>query len=116
MSNPEPGTAREAVEATAKAVQSGNVALLMASITPEAMTQMMQMGAQAGGLSPATMPDIQGIEIGEETVDGEDHSFPVTFHSSAGNVSVDTTWRLLLGQWKIAGIQLISAEPAGQEA
>ena len=59
----QPTTAREAAERNAQAIMSGNLSQLMADITPEVLAQVMAMGAQAGGLSPAQMPNIEGYEL-----------------------------------------------------
>jgi hypothetical protein len=90
----------------------------MYDVTPEAMTQLMQMGASAGGLSPTQMPNITGYEIADagETQDGEGHNFQVTFVSSAGRATLETTWRQLVGQWKIAAVRLLSTEAADDTA
>ncbi len=61
----QPTTAREAAERNAQAIMTGNLSQLMADITPDVLAQVMAMGAQAGGLSPAQMPNIQGYEIRE---------------------------------------------------
>ena len=108
----EAGSAREAAERNAEAVMTGNLSQVMADITPEALTQMMQLGAQAGGLSPAQMPNITGYEIAEKGEADGGQLFHVTFRSSAGTATVGTTWKQIMGQWKIAAVQLISAEPA----
>lgn len=108
-----PGSAREAVERNAEAVMSGNLAQVMADITPEALSQMMTMGAAAGGLAPSSMPGIEGYEIselGEQPEGGE--LFHVTFASSVGRATLATTWKQVMGQWKIAAVSLVSAEPA----
>jgi hypothetical protein len=86
----------------------------MADITPEALTQMMQMGASAGGLSPTQMPNISGYELAEvgRTEDGEGERFHVTFVSSIGRATLEATWRQVMGQWKITGVSLVSAEAA----
>lgn len=109
---PGPTTAREAAERTAQAVVSGNLAQLMSDITPEALTQMMQMSASSGGFSLAQMPSLTGYEIAEagQTEDGE--VLQVTFKSSAGKATMETTWREVTGAWKITAVQLLSAEAA----
>ena len=108
-----PVTAREAAERNAKAVMEGNLALIMGDITPEALTQMMQMAAVAGGLSPAAMPNIEGYEITEmPPADGGGEVFEVEFRSAIGKATLSTTWKEIMGQWKIAAVSLISAEPA----
>lgn len=109
----EPGSAREAVERNAEAVMTGNLSQVMADITPEALSQMMTMGAAAGGLAPSSMPGIEGYEItefGPQTDGGE--LFHVTFASSIGSATLATTWKQIMGQWKIAAVSLVSAEPA----
>jgi len=108
----EPGTAREAVERSAQAVVAGNLPQLMADITPEALSQMMQMGASAGGLAPSAMPNIQGYEIEEMGQDGDLETFHVTFTSSIGRATVALRWKQIMGQWKITEAGLVSAEPA----
>ncbi len=107
-----PGTAREAAERNAQAVMDGNLALIMGDITPEALTQMMQMAAQAGGLSPAAMPNIEGYEISEMPPEDGGEVFHVQFRSAVGKATLSTTWKEFMGQWKIAAVSLVSADPA----
>ncbi|MCL4231817.1 MAG: hypothetical protein KJ053_09555 [Dehalococcoidia bacterium] len=107
----EPTSAREAAERNAGAVMAGNLAQIMADITPGALTQMMAMGAQ-GGLSPTSMPNMTGYEIVEAGQDGDATTFHVTFESSMGKATLATTWKQVMGQWKITAIALVSAEPA----
>lgn len=113
MTSPE-GSAREAAERNAAAIMSGNLAQLMADITPEALTQVMQLGAQAGasGLSLTQMPQMTGYTIEERGVEGDAHLFEVTFHSSAGSATLLTRWAPVLGQWKITGVSVVSAQPS----
>lgn len=106
------GSAREAAERNAQAVMSGNLSQIMADITPEALTQMMQMASAAGGLSPASMPNIESYSIDELPVEGEAHPFNVTFTSAIGNATLGATWKQVMGQWKITAIALVSAEAA----
>ncbi|MEZ4493659.1 MAG: hypothetical protein R3C29_10160 [Dehalococcoidia bacterium] len=114
MTNPGPQTAREAAELNAKAVAEGNLAVVMGQLTPEAMAQMMQLGAQGGGLTPQQMPAITGYTIEEAGSDGESETFNVTFTSAIGTATVAARWKQVLGQWKIAGIALVSAEQTGE--
>ena len=107
----EPGSACEAMERNAQAVMSGNLAQIMADITPEALAQMMQMGAAAGGMSPASMPNIQGYEVTELPPDGEAQVFQVRFSSSIGNATLSMSWKPIMGQWKITAVALVSVEP-----
>ena len=107
-----PVTARGAAERNAKAVMEGNLALIMGDITPEALTQMMQMAAAAGGLSPAAMPNIEGYEITEMPAADDGEVFEVEFRSAIGKATLSTTWKEIMGQWKIAAVRLVSAEPA----
>ena len=112
----QPATAREAAERNAEAIMSGNLAQLMADITPDVMAQVMAMGAQAGGLSPAQMPNIQGYEITEIGAEGDAEVFHVTFRSEVGTATIAAWWKQLLGQWKITAVSLVSAEPASPPA
>lgn len=112
----QPGTAREAAERNAEAVMTGNLAQLMGDITPEALTQLMQLGAAAGGMSPAAMPNIEGYEIAEIGPDGEAEVFHVTFRSAIGKATASMAWKQIMGQWKITAVGLVSVEPASGEA
>lgn len=112
----EPGSAREAVERNAQAVMSGNLAQIMADITPEALAQMMQMGAAAGAMSPASMPNIQGYDVTEMPPDGEAQVFHVRFRSSIGHATLSMSWKPVMGQWKITAVALVSVEPTGAAA
>lgn len=109
-----PTTAREAAEQNAKAVAEGNLAVVMGQLTPDAMAQMMQLGAQGGGLSPQQMPSITGYEIEEAGRDDDSETFNVTFQSPAGTATIAVRWTQVMGQWKIAGLSLVSAEAAEQ--
>jgi hypothetical protein len=108
----DPGPARAAVERTAQAVMTGNLAQLMSDITPEALAQMMQMGSEAGALSPANMPSIESYEINEAPPDGEAEVFHVSFVSSIGKATLATSWKPIMGQWKVTAVSLVSAELA----
>ena len=111
----EPATAREAAERNAQAVVAGNLSRVMADITPEALTQMMQMGAAAGRLSPATMPSIQDYTVAEAGGSEGAEVFHVTFTSAIGKATVAETWKPVMGQWKLAGIAIVSVEPSPGE-
>ena len=113
----QPTSAREAADRNAQAIMSGNLSQLMADITPEVLAQVMAMGAQAGGLSPAQMPNIEGYDL-KDFGPQEDgcELFHVTFRSSAGTATLGATWKQLMGQWKIVAVNLVSAEPAPPEA
>lgn len=108
-----PGSAREAMERTAQAVMSGNLAQLMGDITPEALAQMMQMAPQGGvGLSIANMPNIRGynlLQFGPQPDGGE--LFHATFESSLGKATLGLVWKQVMGQWKIASLTLVNLEP-----
>lgn len=109
------GTAREAVERTATAVMSGNLAQVMADITPQALQQMMQLGS-GGNLTPQSMPSITGYTVAELGQDGEAELFHITFESPAGTATLATRWEQVMGQWKITEVGLVSAERAGDTA
>jgi hypothetical protein len=72
----------------------------------------MQMGAAAGQLSPATMPNMEGYDVEELPPDGDAELFHVTFRSTIGTATLATTWKQIMGQWKLTAISLVSAEPA----
>lgn len=108
----QPSTAREAAERNAQAIVSGNLAQLMADITPDVMAQVMAMGAQAGGMSITSMPNIQGYELKDFGSDGEVEVFHVTFNSDAGSATIAASWKLVMGQWKIVNVSLVATEVA----
>lgn len=109
----QPATAREAAERNARAIMEGNLAQLMADITPEVMAQVMAMGAQApAGLSITQMPNIQGYEIAEKGSEGGAEVFDVTFKSDIGSATIAASWKQVMGQWKITSVSLVSAELA----
>jgi hypothetical protein len=102
----------DAAERAAEAVASGNLAGLMALITPEALAQVMTMGQETGGLSLAQMPQITDYTL-HPAGETEDASlYDVTFNSTAGSVALRATWKNVLGQWKIAAIEVLSAQVA----
>ncbi|MGI8927155.1 MAG: hypothetical protein ACR2HN_11000 [Tepidiformaceae bacterium] len=108
----EPGSAREAAERNAEAVMAGNLAQIMADITPDALAQMMQMAAAAGGINPAALPGITAYEVAEAGAEGDAETFNVTFISPAGRATLSVTWKPVIGQWKIAAVALGSAAAA----
>ncbi|GAB4339640.1 MAG: hypothetical protein Kow0010_27680 [Dehalococcoidia bacterium] len=105
------GTARDAAERNATAVMAGNLAQVMADITPQALQQMMQLGS-GGDLTPQSMPTITGYHIDEMGSDGDTELFHVTFESPAGTATLATRWAQVMGQWKIVEIGLVSAQRA----
>jgi len=110
----QPGSAHEAAERNAQAIMSGNLAQIMADITPEALAQVMALGSQAGALTPTQMPNIERYELLDFGPDGDVHLFHVKFISDAGTATIAASWKLIMGQWKIVAVSLVSAEPAAQ--
>lgn len=106
-----PGDLRAAVERNAQAVMTGNFNQIMADITPEALAQIMQMAPQGGGMSLAQMPAISGYEIEDIGPAGDGYVYNVTFISEQGRATLSSTWKEVLGQWKITGGALVSVEP-----
>lgn len=111
-----PEDLRAAVERNAEALMTGNFNQIMADITPEALAQIMQAAPQAGGMSLAQMPAISGYEIEDMGATEDGHVFNVTFVSTQGRATLSSTWKQILGQWKIAGGALVSVEPEGGTA
>ncbi len=106
---PKPGSADEAAERNARAVMEGNLAQIMADITPDVMAQLMQLGA-SGGLTPQTMPGITGYEVINMGPDGEAEVFEARFLSEVGTATLATKWKQLMGQWKIVEVALVRFE------
>ncbi|OAI40522.1 hypothetical protein AYO38_05820 [bacterium SCGC AG-212-C10] len=113
----QPGSAREAAERNAQAVMTGNLAQIMADITPEALTQLMQLGAAASGagLSITSMPSITGYELTDLGPDGDAEVFQATFTSDAGTATLSAKWKQILGQWKITEVAVVSAQVGGSD-
>lgn len=120
MTEPQPTeTAREAVERNAKALASGEFATVMADVTPQALAQLMQMGSQAGQMSPGQMPPDAVYSIEERGATAAGERFDVTFSSSIGTVSLNTTWTPIAGRWKVAAVEVLEVDirdGAGGEA
>jgi hypothetical protein len=95
---------------------SGNLAQVMLDLMPEALGQLMQVGAAMPGGGMGATPTIASYEIGEVEDDGEGELFRTTFTSDAGGrATLAVRWKLVLGQWKIAQITLVSMEaPPGE--
>jgi hypothetical protein len=108
----QPSSAREANDRTASAVVTGNLAQVMADLTPEALGQMMSLGSAAGGLSPAQMPSIEGYDVQEMGSEGDAEIFHITFRSSVGTATLKAAWKQVMGQWKITAVSLVEAEAA----
>ena len=107
------GSARDAAERNAQAVMAGNISQVMADITPEALTQMMQMAAANGGVSPATMPNIESYTIDDAgATDDGGQRYRVTFSATEGTATLTATWRQVLNAWKITAVELESAKRA----
>lgn len=116
-------TVKEAAIRNAEAIKAGNFVAIMADITPEAMTQMMALGAAAGvnagaaaaaGLSMTNLPAITGYELTEpvsEMSGGE--TIVATFTSPLGSLRIASTWKQVMGKWKIASVSNLEITPAG---
>jgi len=111
----EPEGLREVVERNAQAVMTGNFNQLMADITPEALAKVMQMAPQGAQPSLTQLPNITGYSIEPIGPDGDAFVYRVTFTSSAGRATAAVTWKQVLGQWKITGLEVISLERESTE-
>lgn len=105
-----PGDPREAAERTVRALVAGNLAQVMADLAPEAMAQLMQLTSGAQGVSLSQMPTIERFELEELAAADGEARFLVRVFSPVGSVAVETRWRPILGQWKVAGIALAGVE------
>lgn len=111
MTNPGGESLRTAVERNAQAVMTGNLAQLMADITPEALAQAIQAAPVGTPMTLASLPAITGYMIEERGPDGDGQLVHVTFTSAAGKATVAATWKQVLGQWKIGALALVGMEP-----
>jgi hypothetical protein len=112
--NPEPSDLREIVERNANAVMTGNFAQLMADITPEALAKLMQM-APTGGPGLSSLPAITGYKVDYQGGDGEMVRYRALFTSETGAASFVTTWKQVLGQWKVVDFSDVNLTAAGAE-
>lgn len=110
----QPDDLREAVERNARAVMEGNFSQLMADVTPEALAEMIRMApAGTSGASLAQLPSISGYTIEDlGPVEGGGHDYQVRFESPAGAATLAATWKVVVGQWKIAAVRVVGIEPA----
>jgi hypothetical protein len=100
--------AREAAERTASAVAQGNLAQVLAVLTPEALSQMMELGAQqGGGINPTALPGITAYSVTGKGTRGDAEVFEVTFTSETASATIETAWKPILGQWKIVAITVL---------
>lgn len=116
-------TVREAAERNAEAIKAGNFMQIMADITPEAMAQMMQLSASASvtaaaasapaGFSMTNLPTITGYELTDpiSEMDGGE-TITATFTSALGSLTISSTWKQVMGKWKIASISNLKINPA----
>lgn len=92
-------SAEETARRHGQAVVDGNMAQVMADLTPEAMAKL---GGIAGSLQGVT-----AYEIAKHEQDGEDHVFDITYSAAAGPLTVRSRWREMGEDWKV-----VDAAPA----
>lgn len=106
------GSAREAVERSAQAIVAGNIVQVMSDLTPEALAQVLQMASEQG-LNPGSvtalggLPGISGYTVIDAGKDEDSETFLVTFEAPEGRATVESTWKQVLGQWKIAAFRVV---------
>lgn len=107
-----PGPAREAAERSAAAVARGDLVQVMADLTPESLAKLMALAAQpgAGTLSPANLPSISGYSVEAVGTTEAGEVFAATFTSPAGTATLEATWAVVLGQWKIVDLRVVNVE------
>lgn len=107
----EPAGLREVVERNAEAVRTGNLAQLMADITPEALADMMRLAPNGMSMASfAQLPEVSGWSTAYLGRDGDAEMFSVTFESLAGTATLLSRWRQVVGQWKVVGVRVTAAE------
>jgi hypothetical protein len=113
----EPEGLREVVERNAEAVRTGNLAQLMADITPEALADMMRMAPNGMSMASfAQLPEVTGWSTVYLGRDGDAETFSVTFESAAGTATLLSRWRQVVGLWKVVGVRVVAAEAAAGAA
>ncbi len=91
--------AEEFMRDHAMKASSGRVAEVLGDLTPEAMSQVMQL--MAGGPNPAT-----GNSVAVLSSDGTDHLFDVTYTGDDGkSLTMRETVRQIDGTWKIVKLE-----------
>jgi hypothetical protein len=95
-------TVEEAVERNCQAIMSGDLMRVLSDFTPEALTNVMSLGANL----TSAMPMLHGYNVESHEEKGLDHLFVIKFITSAGDVTASATWREVDGFWRIVDIGL----------
>jgi hypothetical protein len=101
---------RAIVERNAEAVMAGNFMQIMADITPEALAKLMAMAPPGGGPSIATLPALTGYTLELLEPADEAQLYRATFTSEQATATFVTTWRQVVGQWKVVDFSDVSIE------
>jgi hypothetical protein len=112
----EPQDLREAVERNAQAVMTGNFVQLMADITPEALAKLMQMAPPGGAPSIASLPAITGYEVEFLGPEADAQRYRARFTSANAAASFTTSWKQILGQWKVVDFADVVIEDGRETA
>src|SRR4051812_37505133 len=94
-------TALDRMNASCEAIMQGDFMTAMAELTPEAMSEAMQL---AGGFSGAPMPE--SYKIDSEDMDGDQHKFHVTFKGSGQQIAASVWWAEFGNRWMITKINV----------
>jgi hypothetical protein len=94
----------DAMRRACDALMRGDYLTPMAELTPEAMSEVMTIGA---GLTNIQAPLSYTIDSHEEK--GGEHRYRVSFTLPDRRVSATATWRRVDGAWKIAAIAVDAA-------
>lgn len=98
------GTAEQAMRKVADGVLAGDYTTVMASATPDALLQGMQLGGSMMNLPTPESYDMESLGESEGT-----YSFRLTMKAGEQSVSVTVGWADIEGEWKITGLGDVSS-------
>ena len=98
-------SAEEAARAFGRAVVEGNMAAVVAAMTPDALAKLMEIsGREWFGYA--------GCDVGEGALDGDDQLIDITYHTNrAQRVAIRYRIRQIEGAWKIVDLEPTAPPP-----
>lgn len=95
-------TAEEAAHRHARAAVAGNLAQLMADLTPQALATLMAQGGAGTGFQQP-----RGYELKLHGQEGNDYIFDITYAGPIGDVTLRDRFSRIGDQWKIVEAKIV---------